>query len=163
AVARQLQRSGLETDIFQKATRDDDLVVADVPEAKVSRVQVGQSCEARFFGLPNETFEGKVYSLSPVLSKERLTLRVLFKLFDPNAHLRPGMFAEIGLGTDPRTILRIPADGVVHVGRFDYVLLRNGADTWRVTELRLGESFGLEVEVLDGLKRGDRILGRGAI
>src|SRR5262249_47973867 len=54
ALARQLQQSGLETEFLRKATRDDDLVVADVPEAKVSRVYVGQSCEARFFGLPNE-------------------------------------------------------------------------------------------------------------
>jgi len=163
ALARQLQQSGLETELLRKATKDDDLVVADVPEAKLSRVHVGQSCTARFFGLGNDLFEGKVYSLSPVLSKERRTLRVLFKLDDPKDRLRPGMFAEIGLGTDPRRLLRVPADSVVHVGRFDYVLVRSDTDSWRVATVELGEALGQDVEVLKGIKPGDRVLGKGAI
>ena len=94
----------------------------------MSRVKLGQGCDARFFGLPEQLFPGKVRAIAPVLSKERRSLRVLFAISDPHDQLRPGMFADIGLGTDARIALLVPPEAIVHVGRSDYVLLRGGND-----------------------------------
>jgi multidrug efflux pump subunit AcrA (membrane-fusion protein) len=141
-----------------------DIVLADVPEGRLNRVKVGQGCQATFFGIPNQRFSGKVTSIAPVLSKERRSLRVLFVINDPDDKLRPGMFAEIGLGTDPRDAILATADGVLHIGRADYVLTAaEDMNTWRVTEVQVGEPHGGEVEILDGLKDGERIIGKGAI
>lgn len=164
ALARQLQQAGLEPELLRSATADMDVVMADVPEVALTRVKVDQGCEARFFGLPDEAFPGKVRSIAPVLSKERRSLRALFVIHDPKDQLRPGMFAEIGLGTDEREATLVPADAVVHVGRGDYVLA--GTDepgVWRVAEVKVGELHGSEVEILKGLGRGERVLGKGAI
>ena len=125
-LALQLFQSGFDPEKLHEATTDLDIVTAEVPEALLDRVIIGQSCTAQFYGIPDETFEGKVATLSPVLSTEQRTLRVLFTLDDPQDRLRPGMFASIGLGTDPRAVLRIPAESVVHVGRTDYVLVVDG-------------------------------------
>lgn len=163
ALARQLQQAGLEPELLRSATSDIDIVLADVPEGKLNRVKVGQGCQASFFGIPNERFTGKVNSIAPVLSKERRSLRVLFVINDPRDQLRPGMFAEIGLGTDPRDTLLIPADGVLHIGRADYVLTAGDANTWRVTEVQVGEPRNEEVEILSGLEPGERIVAKGAI
>lgn len=163
ALARQLQQAGLEPDLFAAAASDLDIVVADVPEALMSRVKVGQGCEARFYGLPEQKFIGRVRSISPVLSKERRSLRVLFNIDDPQDRLRPGMFAEIGLGTDAREALLIPLEGVVHVGRADYVLVRQAAGLWRVQEVRVGEVHESAAEILGGLRSGDEVAGWGAI
>ena len=79
------------------------------------------------------------------------------------------MFAEISLGTDLRKTLRIPADGVLHVGQSDYVLVGTGAPgtpghgEWQVTEITTGEQYGSRIEVLKGLQPGDRVIGYGAI
>ena len=148
---------------MRTATADMDIVLADVPEARLSRVRVGQGCKARFFAAPNETFTGKVNSIAPVLSKERRSLRVLFVIHDPHDLLRPGMFAEIGLGTDPREALLVPADGILHVGRADYALAAAGENSWKVIELQVGEPHNSDVEILDGLKATDRVIGKGAI
>ena len=51
---------------------------------------------------------------------------------DPQGRLKPGMFAEIGLGTDVRKTLRIAAEGVLHVGQSDYVLVETEA--WRLED-----------------------------
>lgn len=163
ALARQLQQAGLDTELLRAATSDMAIVLADVPEGKMNRVQVGQGCQASFFGIPNERFSGKVNSIAPVLSKERRTLRVLFAINDPRDQLRPGMFADIGLGTDPRDTLLIPAEGVLHIGRADYVLTASDAYTFRVTEVQVGEPRNEEVEILSGLKPGERIIAKGAI
>ena len=42
---------------------------------------------------------------------------MLFELSDPQGRLKPGMFADIGLGTDLRDTVMVTADGVLHVGR----------------------------------------------
>lgn len=119
----QLFQSGFDPEKLQKATSDTDIVTAEVPEAMLDRVVIGQSCIASFYGIPDETFIGNVTTLSPVLSTDQRTLRVMFTVHDPLDRLRPGMFASIGLGTDPRNVLRIPAESVIHVGRTDYALV----------------------------------------
>ncbi|MCS7046074.1 MAG: efflux RND transporter periplasmic adaptor subunit [Gemmataceae bacterium] len=163
-LARQLQQVGLDPEMLRSATADTDIVMAEVPEGMLSAVKVGQGCQAKFFGLPGETFTGKVSRIAPVLSKERRSLRVLFVIHDPKDQLRPGMFAEIGLGTDPRDALMVPADGVIHIGRSDYVLV-SGSEPgiWRVTEVKVGEPHGSQLEILSGLRPGDWVIGKGAI
>jgi membrane fusion protein, heavy metal efflux system len=160
---RQLQQAGLNPDLLRSTTWDLDIVMADVPEGFVARVKLGQGCEARFFGFPEQLFTGKVLAIAPVLSKERRSLRVLFAIDDPKDQLRPGMFAEIGLGTDARQTLLIPAEAIVHVGRSDYVLVHTGGGDWRVTEVQVGELHESAVEILSGLRVGDRVAGDGVI
>jgi hypothetical protein len=166
-LARQLQQAGLEPTMLRSAAAEGDIVVADVPERDVGRVRVGMMCEVRFFALPSRTFSGRVSSLSPVISKDRRVMPVQFVVTDPDHLVRPGMFAEIGLGTDKRQALLMPADGVLHVGERDYALLGTDAGTWKALEVQTGELRGTDVELLPGTPHtwtaGERVLGRGAI
>jgi multidrug efflux pump subunit AcrA (membrane-fusion protein) len=74
------------------------------------------------------------------------------------------MFAEIGIGTDPRQALLAPADGILHVGHSDYAMVGGGQEgTWRIAEVHVGEPHGGQVEILSGLDNGDRVIGKGAI
>jgi hypothetical protein len=57
----------------------------------------------------------------------------------------------------------MPADGVLHVEDKDYALAAGEPGTWRIAEVQIGELRGSDVEVLSGLKAGDRVLGKGAI
>jgi hypothetical protein len=163
SLARQLQQAGLEAELLRSMAADVDIVMADVPEGLVARVKLGVGCEARFFGFPQRLFSGKVLAIAPVLSKERRSLRVLFAIGDPHDELRPGMFADIGLGTDPRAALLLPPESIVHVGRADYVLVATGQGDWRVTEVQVGELHDSAVEILSGLRVGDRVAGDGVI
>lgn len=143
ALRRQLQQAGLDPKLLAKGERDLDVVMADVPEGVASRVKVGQACRATFVGIEDQFFTGKVDSISPVISEARRSLRVLFIIDDPNDLLRAGMFADIGLGTDARDSLLIPAEGVIHVGRSDFVLVKDSSpDMWRVSEVHVGEPRG---------------------
>ena len=169
----QLRQSGLDPERLRKAPVDLDILSADVPEALLGRVALGQSCVATFFGLPNEVFHGKISVLSPVLSTEQRTLRVLIDITDPQDRLRPGMFASIGLGTDARSVLRIPASGVVHLGRKDYVF-REESPVEKVAkemdrlhlhavEVDVGESINGLVEIRSGISSGELIVDNHAI
>ncbi|MFH1468352.1 MAG: efflux RND transporter periplasmic adaptor subunit [Pseudomonadota bacterium] len=163
ALSRQLQQAGLEPELLRIAGQPVDIVVADVPEAMITRVQLGQGCEARFLGIDGQVFSGTVRSISPVLSEELRSLRVQFEIDDPQDRLRPGMFADIGLGTDAREAILAPIDGVVHVGRADYMLVRGQEASWRIATVQVGELHDHAVEILDGLQPGDDVMGAGAI
>src|SRR6185369_15390311 len=113
---RQLFQAGAAPDLLEKKEAGTVLVVADVPEAKVGLVRTDQGCNARFFAYPDDSFTGRVGSIAPVVSKEKRTLRVFFEVKDPKGLLKAGMFAEVGVGTDRRYVLTVPADGVLHVG-----------------------------------------------
>lgn len=163
SLERQLLQAGVDPALLEQATAGTALVMADVPEVRIGMVAAGQSCEARFYGLPEQTFPGKVRSLAPALSAERRTLRVFFELNDPGGMLKPGMYAEIGLGTDPREAVLVPSDAILHIADTDYVLIQAAAGLWRVTTVEVGEQAGERVEILSGLESGERLIGNGAI
>jgi RND family efflux transporter MFP subunit len=163
SLERQLSQGGADPNLLARAPEGTAVVMADVPEARLALVHQGQACQARFFSFPGQVLNGRVSSLAPTISKERRTMRVLFDLKDADGRLKPGMFAEVGLGTDSREAIMAPADGVIHVGRSDYVLVGADKDLWRVSEVKVGELRGSRVDVLEGLRTGERVIGAGAI
>ena len=163
ASAKLLQQEGIEPSLLRTATSDVDIVIADVPEGRWHHVRIGQACQCTFLGVPGVNFSGTIDSISPVLSKGRRALRVLFKIHDPDDILRPGMFSEVGLGTEEREALVIPADGILHIERSDYVLLETDPGFWKVTEVTVGEPRNGDVEILAGISANQIVLGKGAI
>ena len=162
-LARQLELEGLEPALLVSAEGDMDIIIADVPESWGGKIHVGQSCNARFISLPGQSFTGTIHAIVPVLSLERRSFRVLLSVHDCDMTLRPGMFAEIGIGTDPRKALLVPSDAIIHTGRSDYVLVQEEDSTWRVAEVTVGELHDNVVEIIAGLQEGDTVMSRGAI
>lgn len=163
ALERDLSQNGIEPVVFGRAVEQMVLIAANVPETKVSQVHEGQGCLARFYAYPERTFDAHVETLSSLLTAERRTLRVVFELSDPSDILRPGMFAEVGLGTDPRETLLLPADALLHINLADYVIVAAGPGQWRVAPIRVGEEHEGFFEVLHGLSPATTVIGSGAI
>ncbi len=156
-------QAGIDPALLAQNTSTMAIVVAEIPEAQVGLAREGDPCTAEFYGYPGKLFDGTVGSVSPTISKERRTLRVFFQVNDPRGTLRPGMYADVGLSTNAREMSLIPADGVLHVGQFDYVLVADGENQWKVAQVKTGEQFASFLEILSGLQPGDRVIGAGAI
>jgi cobalt-zinc-cadmium efflux system membrane fusion protein len=163
ALERDLSQGGIEAVVFDRAVEHMVLIAANVPETHVSQVREGEGCVARFYAYPAQTFDAHVETLSSLLSHERRTMRVLFELSDPDGVLRPGMFAEVGLGTDAREAILIPAEALLHVNLDDYVVGSAGEGQWRPVKVQVGEQHNGSFEVTQGLGAGDTIITRGAI
>ncbi|MBX3466935.1 MAG: efflux RND transporter periplasmic adaptor subunit [Planctomycetes bacterium] len=161
AAERRLRLGGLEPLALREAADGTVVLAANVPEAHVPDVHAGQACVARVYGLPGASFEGVVESLGAALTTERM-LRALLRVDDPGERLRPGMFAEVGLGTEPRPVVTVPAAALLRVGDADCVLVRDG-DALRVADVVPGRRLGDLVEVLAGLTGGEPVVARDAI
>lgn len=163
SLRRKLAQSGIEEDVLDKAKAGTVVVVAEVPEARIADVHEDNSCSAQFYGFPGKSFPGHVGRPAPVLSSEGRSLRVPFELPDAERRLRPGMYAEVALGTDERDALFAPADGLLHIGADDYLIFETSPNTWRAQPVHAGEPMGGRIEILDGGTAGGRVLGNGAI
>lgn len=163
SLVRKLAQRGIEVDTLDHARGGTVVVVAEVPESQIGEVHEGNSCSASFYGLPGRTFPGHVGVSAPVLSAEGRTLRVPFEVVDPDRLLRPGMFAEVALGTDERNALFAPVDGLLHIGALDYLVVEVAPHTWHAKSVRAGEPLGGRIEILSGVEVGQKVMGNGAI
>lgn len=68
----------------------------------------------------------------------------------------PGMWLKVRVRLGERSTLMIPATALLRQGELSAVYLRHG-EAWALTPVRVGESAGERVEILAGLKAGDRI------
>ena len=163
ALERELAQAGVDVAVFSDAVENMVLVVASVPEGRVSQVRAGQACRVRFYGYPDRQFPAHVESLSSLISQDRRTLRVLFELNDAQSLLKPGMFADVGLGAESRQAVLVPYTAVLHAGRLHYLLVADGDGAWQVTPVKVGDVHSDRVEIISGVEPPAKIVSQGGI
>ncbi|NEL81073.1 MAG: efflux transporter periplasmic adaptor subunit, partial [Xanthomonas perforans] len=72
--------------------------------------------------------------------------------------LRPGMLLDVRLFQPARQAVVIPEIAVVQVGRESYVFRVKPDNSVERADVRLGERRDGKVEILDGVKAGERIV-----
>ena len=134
-------------------------VMADVFEQDLARVARGQRAAVSFDALPGRDFAARVAYVYPVLDTATRTTRVRLELDNRAGLLRPGMFAHVELAGDtsaPR--ITVPASAVIDDGHRQVVLLALGEGRFRPQPVKLGRRGRDDVEVLDGVQAGDRVV-----
>ncbi|WP_264212366.1 efflux RND transporter periplasmic adaptor subunit [Leisingera thetidis] len=95
---------GEQHDALLRLFNPSSLVVdVDIAERSLSQIHDGQAAEVVFDAWPDQSFAGHVSAITPILSRERGTLRVVIALDRIPPELRPNMAA--------RAILRIAGPG----------------------------------------------------
>jgi hypothetical protein len=163
ALDRDLSQGGIDAEVLERAVEHLVLIVANVPESSVSRVREGQESAVHFYAYPDRVFPARISTLSPLLTRERRTMRVLLEINDPDGALRPGMFAEVDLGIDERDAILIPAEALLHCDDTDYVIVATETGRWKPVAVRVGAQHAGTFEVLKGLHAGETIITGGAI
>src|SRR5205814_9942728 len=75
----------------------------------------------------------------------------------PGRLLKPGMFANVGLRGAGHSGLTIAADAVLDSGTQQIVFVAEGDGVFSPRNVKVGQRFGDQVEILDGLKEGERV------
>jgi membrane fusion protein, copper/silver efflux system len=136
-------------------------VEAEVYEADLARVQVGQDASVTLDYLPGRSYEAKVSYIYPYLNPEARTGRVRVELMNKDLELRPGMYASVTLSSGLSPRLQVPAAAVVYTGPRRLVFVDLGEGRFRPQEVRLGTEANGMYEVLAGLAAGDRVATSG--
>jgi RND family efflux transporter MFP subunit len=137
-------------------------LVADIFEQDVEHVRTGQNIEFHVDSFPKETFRGKLDFVAGTINPETRTLAVRAVIANPNRKLKPKMFAHMTIFAEKHNVLTVPAKSVQDAGsvKVVYIPLSNGQFEER--RVNVGEEAGGYVEILKGLKAGDKVVADGS-
>jgi membrane fusion protein (multidrug efflux system) len=133
-----------------------------VPSSYLADLQPGLTILARTRAYQDAVFEGRVKVVDSRV--DPVNRSVLVRAMLPNAEgsLKPGMLMTVELLHKPRRTLLIPEAALVPKGRQQFVMRVHGAGNLvEEVKIEIGARRPGFVEVLDGLKVGDRIITHG--
>lgn len=131
------------------------------PAKELNRIQIGQPLRITHYSLSSDTLWGEVTQVAPALNPDTRSFEAAILVDNDKQLLRPGMFVKV------ETIVA-RKDSVVVIPRDIILSKRQGKTIFIVDKGAAFErviSCGLEnadqVEVLEGLKEGDRLVIKG--
>jgi Cu(I)/Ag(I) efflux system membrane fusion protein len=146
-------------------------VQLDAYESDLPVLKAGQKVSLRVEALPGELFEGRVTFVDPVLDPKTRTARVRIEVKNQDRRLRPGMFVEAAVESDPTATpqqeapLVVPATAPHFTGRRSVIYVEvedTDAPTYEARGVTLGTRMGDLYPVLSGLREGERVVIHGA-
>lgn len=137
-------------------------VEADVYEHQMEYVRRGLTAEVEVKALPGERFSGQVNYVYPELDAKTRTLKVRLLVPNPKGLLKPNMFADVRIfGGPKRDLLKIPREALIVTGERESVILDRGDGKFQPVDVVSGMRSEDEVEILSGLKQGDKVVTSG--
>lgn len=104
--------------VFSVVDLDSVRLSISLVERDAARVEVGQTATIALDAYPGETFEGRIARISPVFDPATNTAEAEIEIDNPDARLRPGMYANVAVefGGDGEALL-VPRQAVHDEGR----------------------------------------------
>jgi Cu(I)/Ag(I) efflux system membrane fusion protein len=136
-------------------------VIADVSEVDVGRVKIGDPAQVTLRSYPGEKFRGKVALILPELKAETRTAQIRIELPNPDHKLLHRMYADVEIDTGQSAgVLAVPASAIIDSGSRQVAIVQVGEGQFKPIAIRIGRRGAGYVEVLEGLKEGERVVTR---
>ena len=137
-------------------------VEVDVYEHQLDWIQLGLPTEIEVQALPGQRFEGQLVYIYPELDPKTRTLKVRLLVNNPELKLKPNMFAQVRIyGGPKKDVLKIPREALIVTGERESVILDLGHGKFKPVDVTTGMRSQGEVEILKGLKKGQKIVVSG--
>jgi multidrug efflux pump subunit AcrA (membrane-fusion protein) len=132
-------------------------VVAEIPERMAPWITDGRAVELRVDAYRDRSFAGKVTRISPAVNTS--TRAFPFEAVVPNveALLKPGTFARVHIESGKvDDVLTLPYAALQYRYGVNRVFVI-GDNKLTVRELQVGERLGDRIEIVSGVKEGERV------
>jgi HlyD family secretion protein len=153
-------------------------ITADISEADIGQVKVGQDVEFGVDAFPNEVFHGKVSQVrkSPTTTQNVVTYQTIIAVANPEQKLFPGMTADVSILVLERdNVLKIPNAALRYsppdnakfsaappkqLQRAQQLAYALQGDNVTLTPriVRTGATDGVGTEIVDGLSAAERVV-----
>ena len=134
---------------------------ADIYEQELPFVKVGQTVEASLPAEPGKVYEAEIQAIDPVLNMKTRTARIRAQLKTEDQTLRPGMYANAVIQADMGESLVVPRTAVLFTGKRNIVFAALGDGRFEPRDIRIGKRGEKMLEVLNGLREGEKIAVSG--
>lgn len=122
-------RSDNSQDLFAVADLSTVWVIANVYEADINNINLGDEVQVNTLSNPEKDYSGKIDKIYNVLDPTTRTMKVRISMDNPNGELKPEMFATVKVNGKPSAnkILSIPSQSVVLDNSKNYVVVKKGS------------------------------------
>jgi len=131
---------------------------ADIYQSDLPYVKVGMPVELTLPYWPGKKFSGKVTFVSPTLDVESRTLKARLEIPNPEALLKPGMFAAAQLYYELGEGLAIPEAAVMRTAQQTYAFRDAGDGRLVPMPIVVGERSNGYYQLVSGLNEGDKVV-----
>jgi cobalt-zinc-cadmium efflux system membrane fusion protein len=160
----QYLQAGSGTPVFTIADPSSVWLLANVRETDAGLVKPGQSVEVRVLAYPKRVFKARVTYVAALVDSVTHRLPVRAEIENRDGALKPEMFANFRIFTaDASESPAVPEAAVVYEGNAAHVWVVAGDGLLSLRTIRTGRSNDGLIEVLDGLKPGERVVTRGGL
>jgi len=134
----------------------------EVPETFAAGIAKGQVVTLKVDSFADREFKGVIKRINPSMDEKSRSLMAEAEVANPNALLRPGMFARSQIVSNSKTMaLMVPEKAVVSLAGVTKIFVLEGSVAVERV-VRLGARDGSLVEILEGVKPGERVITSNA-
>ncbi len=156
--------SGARQQLFTVADVHKLRIFVSVPQDYSAYLNAGVTATLMLPQDPDRSFPAKLLTTSRSINTQSRTVLTELVLDNPKGEVLPGAFTEVHfrLPTDP-DILIVPEQALLFRSRGMEVALVNSAGKIHLQKVTLGLNFGTTVQVVGGLKAGDRLVANPSL
>ncbi|NLO91733.1 MAG: efflux RND transporter periplasmic adaptor subunit [Elusimicrobia bacterium] len=142
--------------------------VFGVPDGVVKKLKIGQEAEVKLDAVPGRVFKAGIARINPAADSRGRVFDVEVRIPNAGLEIKPGMAVSVVLGGDGEKSLYIPVSAVTKPDRGQQWLAVYVAEKTpegyiaRLRRVETGGFSGNRVEVLSGLKEGEKVIIKGA-
>lgn len=139
-------------------------VLVDIHEKDLAKVRRGQAATVIVGAFPDQKFRGRITYLADLVDESTRTVKARVEVPNPGRKLKPEMFAtvELSMAPDAPPVLAVPEEAVQELDGKKLVFVAEGDTEFEPRVVELGRASGGMVEVVSGLKEGERYTVKGA-
>ncbi len=134
-----------------------------IPETMLANVSRGQTITAKAAAYPEAMFSGRIEAIDPVVNVQTRTATLRAVIPNRGGMLKPGMLMTVTISSNPRTAFAVPELALVREGDTSFVYTLDTKQKAKRVPVKTGARDGNLVEILEGLKVGDRIVTEGVV
>ncbi len=137
-------------------------IVVPVSELGLSRVRVGQTVKVRLDAFPSQKIRGRVSRISPAADITARQIPVEVIIPNPQRRIGSGLLARVEFGDRTPDKIVVPITALQ--GKDTVFIVEGDGEnaTVKAQKVKLGDRYNDRVEIILGLKPGDRFVARSS-
>lgn len=139
-------------------------LVAYIRESEASKVRIGQQLDFTVLAYPQTQFKANVDYVAAALDPVSRRLMVRATINNAKGEFKPEMFASVTIYTEEGdSSPSVSLDAVIYEAENARVWVAHDDKTVEPRQIRTGVTVGKRVQVLQGLKPGERVVTKGSL
>lgn len=151
--------------LFTISNLDKVWVMANVYATNMRQVYEGQPVEVKTLAYPDDSFSGKVNTISQVFNENERVLKAKIIMDNNGMKLRPGMSADVVLpvNSQNKTALAIPAKALIFDNNQSYVIVYKKDCELEIRPVTETASNSRYIYVEGSLKPGEKVIASNGL